>query len=160
MPKKYSRQQARQAFWAKIARQPGADACWLWTGARHPRGYGYLNVAGRKRASRVAYEYTKGPIPPGMEVRHTCDNPPCCRPKHLILGTHRQNMEDRDARHPGFQARGEANGKSKLTIEAVRDIRRRFKRYVVTDPMLATEYGVSAALIYAVRTRKIWRHIE
>lgn len=74
--------------------------CLEWQGARHKFGYGQFRVGnGTKRgkmiyAHRFAYELEHGPIPDGMEVLHTCDNPPCCRGSHLVLGTQMENMQD------------------------------------------------------------------
>jgi hypothetical protein len=79
---------------------PGApDDCWEWRGNRNNRGYGKL---GKIYAHRVAYELASGPIPSGLEVMHSCDNPPCCNPAHLSVGTHADNMQDmaRKGRHP------------------------------------------------------------
>jgi hypothetical protein len=69
--------------------------CWIWTGSRHRQGYGRIRVDDKLRLSHVVtYELIHGPIPLGMKVCHTCDNPPCRRPSHLFLGTQRDNIID------------------------------------------------------------------
>lgn len=78
------------AFWAKVDRR-GPDECWEWTTGRERYGYGH-SVLGT--ASRVAWELTNGPIPDGQRVLHSCDNPPCCNPRHLFLGTQLDNVRD------------------------------------------------------------------
>lgn len=69
----------------------GLDACWEWQGRRQPDGYGLFGSAKAHRASFAAFN---GEIPSRYEVRHTCDNPPCVNPRHLIVGTHGDNMRD------------------------------------------------------------------
>lgn len=89
-------------FWERVAIGP-PGACWEWRGALNRRG-GYGIVAfgrgGSKRllAHRVAYVYRNGPLRPGKEAMHSCDNPPCCNPQHLKQGAHITNMRDRDER--------------------------------------------------------------
>lgn len=69
--------------------------CWLWQGATNADGYGLIKVEGRLCiASRVAWETAFGTIPAGLNVLHSCDNPPCVRPDHLMLGTQRANIQD------------------------------------------------------------------
>ncbi len=73
------------------------DVCWPWTGTTGGRdGRGYMSLEGKKRtAYLIVFEIFNGHIPTGMVVRHTCDNPLCCNPKHLILGTRSQNEQDK-----------------------------------------------------------------
>ena len=80
-------------FWSKVDVGLG---CWEWSRERNDRGYGVTFVSSGRTlyAHRVAYALTQGPIPAGMVVMHSCDNPPCCNPSHLNLGTHAENAQD------------------------------------------------------------------
>lgn len=152
-------------FMAKIA-IADSGGCWEWTGARWPRGYGEVNMAKRpKLVHRVVYEMLIGPIPDRMEVCHHCDNPPCCNPVHLFIGTHADNMRDKVAKGRGnYAARrsysGEQNSRAILTETSVLDIRARYQRGVVTLQMLGDEYGVSMYTIHDIVCGKSWRHIS
>jgi hypothetical protein len=77
------------------------NGCWEWQKFRHPkpRHYGGTGWNGKSwHTHRLTYVLVKGHIPAGMVVMHSCDNPPCCNPDHLSLGTHLQNMADCRAR--------------------------------------------------------------
>jgi len=88
-------------FWGKVDRRRD-DECWPWTASVTRHGYGQIMVGaygtGSRprplRANRVAWELTHGPIPDGLWVLHSCDNPSCCNPSHLFLGTQTENMRD------------------------------------------------------------------
>jgi hypothetical protein len=78
--------------WQRLDR---SGRCWVWTGGRQGRGYGQLTVHYRRLLlHRVVYEWAFGEIPAGLVVRHTCDNPPCCNPAHLVIGTQHDNVRD------------------------------------------------------------------
>lgn len=105
-------------FWSKVDRG-GRDDCWPWTGATLPAGYGFLtrfvmvdSVRRRKTvyAHRISYELHCGEIPKDIFILHTCDNPGCVNPAHLMTGTHQDNMDDmaNKGRHPYFLPRFDA----------------------------------------------------
>lgn len=81
------------------ASQKPTGECVEWSGSRNQYGYGQIEtlVSGRRKAflaHRVAWVMENGPIPQGMVVMHSCDNPSCCNIKHLSLGTSAQNTAD------------------------------------------------------------------
>lgn len=79
---------------AKITLNERTD-CWEWNGYRNEKGYGQMSLPDRNvKAHRLSYELHKGEIPKGLLVCHECDNPPCCNPDHLFLGTHLDNRTD------------------------------------------------------------------
>ncbi len=104
-------------FWAQLSKPNGESGCWEWSGYRtRAMGYGRMRFNGKGAYThRVAYELANGPIPGGFCVCHSCDNPMCCNPAHLWLGTRSENIADRDAKG--------RNGKIKLTISQVNQIR-------------------------------------
>lgn len=143
-------------FWARVDRSQGDNACWPWTGARKPFGHGNLSWHGRYDvAHRIAYELTVGPITPGAVIRHRCDNPPCCNPRHLVPGTHADNV--RDAHDRGRCATGERSGTAKLTAAEVAEIRQRYAAGGVRQRDIAADYRVSQTLIGLIVRGKRWR---
>lgn len=129
--------------------------CWLWTGPTRT-GYGVFYVGSKNRsAHRISYEAFIGPIPKGMHILHSCDNPGCINPAHLRPGTVKENMADREARRRR-SVRGEQIGTSKLTYQDVLDIRNSKEKPAV----LAKKYGVHPCHIWVVRKGKAWKHVE
>ena len=92
-----------ERFAVKYIPEPNSG-CWLWLGARDPRGYGRLSAVtwGQSLAHRVSYELHVGTVPAGLFVCHHCDIPPCVNPEHLFVGTQIDNMVDlaRKGKHP------------------------------------------------------------
>ena len=126
--------------------------CWIWLGRLTDDGYGILDVDVKgKLAHRLAWEMESDSIPDGMEVCHHCDNPRCVRVSHLFLGTHQENIADRD--------RKERGGVAKLTKSQVAEIRRIYSHGSITQKELAARYGVARCTISAITTGTNWKHI-
>lgn len=69
--------------------------CWIWTGNKHPSGYGMLTWEGRPRyAHRLWFEQLHGQVAAGMDIDHMCRNPSCVNPAHLQAVSHKQNGEN------------------------------------------------------------------
>lgn len=133
-----------ERLWRRVDKSGGPDACWPFVGARSNKGYGSLGGGGSHGgggAHRVAYEAANGPIPDGLFVCHSCDNPPCCNPAHLWLGTTRDNMQDMAAKGRTGDTRNERSGKAKLSDAQVTDIRTRWAEGETLNA-LALEYRV------------------
>jgi hypothetical protein len=105
------------------------------------------------------YELTTGqPLPDGMLACHKCDNPACCRPDHIFVGTHAANMMDMRLKQRGNGAKGEANGHAKLTTRKVRRMRRLFvEGWTITQ--LASRYRICYNAALNAITGRTWKHI-
>ncbi len=134
------------------------DECWLWRNATNADGYGVLAVGGRGTAlaHRVSYEVYVGDIPEGLYVLHRCDTPACVNPAHLFLGTHQDNMDDRDKKGRGVQPSGTEHHAAKLNPAIVREIRSSEKSL----RELGRLYGVGFRTIHKVKHGITWKDVN
>lgn len=144
-----------------IDKSGGQDACWPWAGMKSRKGYGRIGVllpTGQRThrgTHRLTWEFHNGPILPGLFVCHKCDNPSCCNPAHLFLGTQADNEADKGRK--GRQAKGEVVGTSKLTGEQVTEIRSLWRKK--TRRELCELFGISQANLHYILSGKYWKHI-
>jgi hypothetical protein len=145
-----------ESFWQRVA--VGAkDECWPWTKAKR-NGYGRVWFDGKvESAHRVAYALHYGFPAFGKSVCHSCDNPSCCNPAHLWIGTPAENSRDmaRKRRAARNIRAGESHPRAKLTEKQVLIIR----RTNAPVALLASHYGVSRKHIYAIRNGVAWSHL-
>lgn len=147
------------AFWSKVDICADTTKCWNWLGAKKPKGYGNVRInKNYLLAHRVAFELTNGIGANGFNVCHLCDNPSCCNPSHLMLGTTKSNYVDMLIKNrKGFhknRAIGKRNHNAKLTWEQVCEIRSKYLTRVFKLTELAKSYGVSASAIgYIVKNK-------
>ena len=147
-------------FWNRVEIK-SSDECWNFQGCLC-NGYGKFIFRSIKEeyAHRIAWIITNGPIPDEMFVCHHCDNPTCVNPKHLWLGTAKDNIIDRDIKGRGNCRRGEDHGGCKLTDAQVAEIRKRYGfrgKNGESTCELANEFEVSNATIWQIvnyKTRK------
>lgn len=131
------------------------DNCWTWSGKRNKKGYGGLWInKNPELVHRISWIIFRGPIPKGMCVLHSCDNPPCVRPNHLFLGTKTNNSEDMVSK--GRQASGERNGRAKLSKEKASLIKNLYLTSEFTQRQLAERFEVCKATIGQVVRGERW----
>jgi hypothetical protein len=134
------------------------DGCWNWNKGHAFTGNGYGMIyykSGMRTAHRIAYQLYKGDIPNGSWVLHTCDNRSCVNPNHLYLGDRKQNVKDMLDRGRLADTSGENNGRSKLTLNEIDEIKYlHSKRFTCRG--IANMYGVSHQLISRICRGEIW----
>lgn len=146
-------------FWSKVHKKSKTE-CWPWLAGKSHYGYGLFRLRQRGiNAHRFAYILAHGEIPRGLIVCHHCDNPPCCNPSHLFVGTNKDNAQDCIAKGRKHSTAGELHGLHKLTDSEVKQMREEYKSGV-NCTKLAKKYAVGrVAAAYAVFGRT-WKHLD
>jgi HNH endonuclease len=139
-------------FFSNINKQE--NGCWLWTASNTGTYAQIWNGLKLISVHVFSYEVFIGPISPGLNVCHTCDNKLCANPMHLFLGTYTDNMQD--AKTKSHTSSGEKNGNHKLTEETVRAIRNDTR----SSRLCQDAYGVSQTTVVRIRSRQIWAHLK
>jgi hypothetical protein len=146
-----------ERFWARVS-VGDAESCWEWAEGRTAAGYGETWGGGNVLYThRVAWELAHGPIPPGMYICHTCDNPPCCNPAHLFVATPQQNVDDKVAK--GRQSRGTDIRGARLTEKAVLAMRQLYAAGGLRQIDLAAMFGVAKRTVQEVTSGRTWAHV-
>jgi hypothetical protein len=131
--------------------------CWPWIGGDKGNGYGNFNFSGEYMpAHRAAFVLLVGPVPEGLDVCHTCDNPPCCNPDHLFPGTRMENMAD--AAQKMRLARGSRHRHSAFDEAQVFIIKQRLARGH-SYTAIARDYKVDPHTIGAIKRGETWKHV-
>jgi hypothetical protein len=146
-----------ERFWSQVDK---SKDCWEWVGYRNRTGYGQVAFTkAHTMTHRISWILTYGEIPDGMLVCHKCDNPPCCNPEHLFLGTNADNARDKAAKGRSYRPTGEKSVFAKLTEQSVRNIRAEYNPEINSYNDLAIKYGVSKNTIRMIVLRRKWTHI-
>jgi len=173
--RRYDEKPWESQFWSSVDR---SGECWLWIGKRRNRkGYGVIYVEGKEwLAHRLSWVIRHGDIPECLQVLHNCpsgDNPACVNPDHLFLGTKSDNTKDMWAKNRGVKPplspwpkgcprpgqTGERHVQSKLTDEAVREIRKSYRPRKVSMQRLADKFGVSRTAVAFVIRGHTWSSV-
>ena len=145
-------------FWRHVDKS--SPPCWQWTKSTRAAGYGRIKIKGRWLSThRVAYTLTKGCIPVGLLVMHTCDNPACVNPSHLRVGTHSDNLSDmhKKNRHP--RPRGERHGRHILKESDALEILHLYNNGTNRND-IASKFGVCRGTANSIGRRITWRHLR
>jgi hypothetical protein len=140
---------------AALTDPPNYDDCWPWMGAQTGDSYGSLWYMEKQHpAHRISYILFNGNVPEGFVVRHTCDNPSCVNPNHLILGTQSDNIID-------ALKRGRLPNHS-LNETQVLEIKQKIAEgdYYGLYKELADKYNVNRKAIYKIKAGITWKHVQ
>lgn len=141
--------------WKRIDKKE-EDDCWEWMGFKNQKGYGRMSINKKLHSChRIVYELIHNSVPKGMLVCHSCDNPSCCNPRHLFLGTNKDNINDMKNKHR--QSMGEHRPHHKLTREKVKEIRIKYFNLGYTQKQLGIEYGVTYQTIGCIIRNEKWK---
>lgn len=147
-------------IWSRINKRSETE-CWEWTGCRSPKGYGLFGLDGKTRlAHRLAWETVHGRIMEGLFVCHKCDNPPCCNPGHLFIGTSADNIRDMFAKgRDGVRNRvGDNNPTSIFSNDDIVEIRTR-RASGEELRSISNDFGVPPSHISSICIGKIYKSV-
>ena len=136
------------------------NGCWVWTGAKLPKGYGFIKIPRTRRqiyAHRLSFLISGRTIPEGMNVLHRCDNPACVNPEHLFIGSQKDNLQDMAAKHRHLC--GEKNTESVLTAPDVVKIKRLLAMNMFSQKEIGRMFGVAQITISRIHRGLLWKHI-
>jgi hypothetical protein len=138
------------------------SGCLEWQGAKNSKGYGQLFRGGKTfRTHRVMADA----YGTNLMALHICDNPSCCNPDHIYLGSAQDNVDDRDSRGRyvahgcgGYRVKGEEHHQAKLTDELVLSIKQKISEGY-TNVTLARDFGVAKCTISRIKRGVSWQHV-
>ena len=153
--------------WARSIPEPNTG-CWIWEGMSIGGKYAHIKTQRHRAAasegrpqiqtvSRLICEEIHGALTNNEVARHTCDQPLCVNPAHIIRGSIKDNQQDCIRRGRKVNATGEINGQARITREQVLNIRA--ARNIAPATALATEYGISLSHIYQLWAGRRWSHV-
>lgn len=139
-------------FWASVSNTSLELECWEWQKGLTTKGYAKVKMRPKTLLGhRVAYALANSALP--ELIMHTCDNPKCVNPAHLMAGTHKENMRDMVLK--GRQATGTSHGVSKLTESDVLDIRQMYADGVKVR-LIAEKHGIKTHSISNICAGRVW----
>ena len=159
----------KAGVWKHI-KKGAENECWEWQKKLSHHGYGEYSIKHKSyRAHRIVFELTHPEIKlrPISQLKpkvgdqlilHSCDNPSCCNPKHLFLGTHKENMEDMVKKGRRHNFNGEQGQNAKLTNREAAEIRK-LSHQGVPQKEIAKRFGVSVPTVSGIKWNRVYRNV-
>ena len=144
------------SFWSKVNKKDSWK-CWPWIASTNKDGYGQFWIGSTFVGShRYAWELTrKCKVPEGKSILHMCDNPVCCNPDHLYCGTQKDNIRDRDERHPipyNLLSHPKLHEGEIFLIRRLKVVKSKgiYTRYLFPESFVAKMFKVDQSLIHLI----------
>jgi hypothetical protein len=145
-------------FWSHLNKKE--NGCWEWSHRRNPSGYGTLKVMNKHAlAHRIAWEIAVSEIPENLCVLHRCDNPSCCNPAHLFLGTREENNADKMSKGRHVSLNGTKHPRTYISEDKVKEIRR-MAESKIPHRRIAQHFNMPYQTVYSIISRASWKHVS
>jgi hypothetical protein len=149
-----------EAFDLNIIKGENINDCWEWSKGQNGMGYGAFNIKGKPfLVHRLMYERHNGKIPDGMHILHSCDNPICLNPKHLFIGSQKDNVHDMIQKNRDRKARGSKSGRAIINEEIALKIKTQ-----ALDGLsiinISKLNNLPYYIVYQVYNNITWRHVR
>lgn len=142
------------SLWGRIDKKDD-NLCWEWLGTKKEGGYGLISIGGsQQRVTRVILQELGFSIE-GLDVCHHCDNPSCCNPRHLFLGTAKDNVLDMHLKGRDNHPKGDNHGKSKITEYQAREVKILLSSMRHKD--ISKKLGVSINIVDQISAGATWK---
>jgi len=144
----------------------GKNECWPWLGGRSKSGYGQLHQTLKPgstdnrhkrqkhwKAHRAYLVFVVGKkVSDDAHVCHTCDNPPCCNPRHLVIADRKWNVRDMILK--------DRRARTKLTVKQMSSIKRSLKHHIISRPEVCDRFRIRDEVVRRIVKGEYWKHIE
>ncbi len=148
-------------FWDKVDLRANIELCWVWMGSKTSQGYGHFKFNGKtEKAQRVSYHISSKTKLGNLQVLHKCDNPSCCNPNHLFLGTNADNVKDKMKKGRHRYAIGSNSYLSKIKEADVLEIRRLYKEEHKGSTEISKLYSIKVAAVSHIIHNRTWKHLK
>lgn len=152
-------------FWLRVDTSAGPDACWPWTQGRSDFGYGRVSHVGKPQSThRLALMEKVGrSLSPQEQACHTCDNPPCCNPRHLFVGNAAINKRDSISKGRAYGSFKQVKQESGIEVQVslareesvIREIRENPSEHVT---FTGTPYRPDGGILISRAGRRVLLH--
>ena len=167
-----------ERFWEKVIKGAHESSCWSWDGAKTGFGYGVIGTGIAKRmdgAHRVSWQLHYGDIPAGSLICHTCDNPECCNPLHLFVGSYSDNMQDckakgRFSKPPISKRKGVLHPMCRFSENEILQLRKAYRALPLSKSGrnkklgsvsdLANTFGIRKEYLQVIVNGTAWAHLH
>ncbi len=156
-------EQLPECLSSNIDKKSSSSECWNWIGRKNVYGYGVSTKSRQEGTSILVHrriaQISVGNELKGMVVMHSCDNPSCCNPSHLSIGTQHDNIRDRHTKDRDNKPVGSKHPRATMNEVTAKSIKHHLSAGILSVKELALLCDVNASAIYDIKYNRSWSHV-